>query len=183
MPKSHPAPGTPTVAEREASAARPIIRNPLPPPANRAFLVLAVVTDDGTIIAEFPPAARADANAYATTCGGWVAPVKTSRPARTASNPPAPPARRKPEPPASVRVESSVDGSRVIPCDNRQDAVSLAERIAEHTLSQRGGLRRRDGNAQIIEWKYTPAGADETGRRFAERLPGLVRITVHVRGE
>ena len=182
MPKSHLAPERPTAAERDASTARSVL--PIGAESGGKFAIWYVVRVEGNqVIARFPFNLRADADRYANTVGGaYVLGGRASVPPSLQANPPAVPARRK-EAPATVRVLLTGEPPREYPCDNRQDAIMLAERIAEHTLSQRGGLRRRDGNAQIIEWKYTPAGADETGRRFAERLPGLVRITVHVRGE
>ena len=180
MPKSHLAPERPTAAERDASASLSIIRNPLPPPAARAFVVLAVVTDDGTIIAEFPPnpMGRDASKLYAEQCGGWVATVKTSRPAQWEKNPPVPAARRKPEPPASVRVYVTGQPARVIPCDNRQDAITLANRIAETANQQNGGILTRNGDTLTVEWKYLPGGVDGTGRRFAERPAGFLTVTV-----
>ena len=182
MPKSHLAPERPTAAERDASAARSVLPNGAE--SGGRFAVWYVVRIEGnTAVARFPYNMRADADRYANTVGGaYVLGGRASVPPSLQGNPPAVPARRK-EAPATVRVLLTGEPPREYPCDNRQDAVSLASRIADHTLSQRGGILTRNGDVLKVEWKYLHGGVDGTGRRFAERLPGLVRITVHVRGE
>ena len=184
MPKSHLAPGTPTVAEREASAARSVL--PIGAESGGRFAVWYVVRIEGnTAVARFPFNMRADAERYAATVGGaYVLAGRASVPPSPQANPPAvPSAYRRSEPPASVRVLRTGEKPRSIPCDNRQDAITLAERIAQNTLAQWGGILTRNGDTLTVEWKYLPGGVDGTGRRFAERLAGYATVTVCERDE
>ena len=184
MPKSHLAPERPTTAEREASAARSVLPNGAE--SGGKFAIWYVVRVEGNqVIARFPFNLRADADRYAATVGGaYVVGGRASVPPSLQANPPAvPSAYRRSEPPASVRVLRTGEKPRSIPCDNRQDAVTLANRLAENTLAQWGGILTRDGDVLTVEWKYLPGGVDGTGRRFAERPAGWSTITVHVRGE
>ena len=179
MPKSHLAPERPTTAEREASAARSVLPNGAE--SGGKFAIWYVVRVEGNqVIARFPFNLRADADRYASTVGGaYVLAGRASVPPSPQANPPAiPSAYRAKEPPASVRVLRTGERPRSIPCDNRQDAIMLANRIAENANQQNGGILTRNGDTLTVEWKYLPGGVDGTGRRFAERLAGYATVTV-----
>lgn len=177
MPKSHLAPERPTTAERDASASRSVLPNGAE--SGGRFAIWYVVRVEGNqVIARFPFPMRQDAERYAETVGGaYVLGGRASAVPSAHANPPAVPARRR-SAPASVRVATVGGVIRLIPCDNRQDAVTLATRIAENANQQNGGILTRNGDVLTVEWKYLHGGVDGTGRRFAERLAGWLTATI-----
>lgn len=173
------APERPTTAERDASAARSVLPNGAE--SGGRFAIWHVVRIDGnSVVARFPFNMRADAERYSDTVGGcYVVGGRASVPPSPQSNPPAlPSAFRAKEPPAWVRVATVGGSVRVIPCDNRQDAVTLATRIAENANQQNGGILTQNGDVLTVEWKYLHGGVDGTGRRFAERLAGWLTAAI-----